>query len=130
MLGDKVERIDLAYSIWMYAHSMYMVYPVLSKVRNKGNDGSGQNCVSLDEIYSEVSNKRNDNYAYSEQAIDNDLRFESPISVGSDKSKEIKNQLNDFFYVSNKELFRSDVAYLMYGLLGRKRVCGILKKLV
>lgn len=34
--------IDTVVSYWMFMHSKYSIFPVLSKVRNTGHDGTGE----------------------------------------------------------------------------------------
>lgn len=126
--NGEVQKIDLAYSVWMYAMNKCMIYPAESKVRNTGNDGSGQNCVNLDDIYRDIKGNNNCNYNYSGQKIDDHDSYSDPTLLSAEDTDQIEKRVNDFFYVSGKELIRSDMAYFLYRLVGRdlvKKLLGI-----
>ncbi len=125
--NGEVQKIDLAYSVWMYAMEKCMIYPVESKVRNTGNDGSGQNCVNLDDRYLDKIGESNCNYNYSGQKIDDHDSYTDPTLLSSEEADRIEKKIDDFFYVSGKELFRTDIAYFIYRLFGRDLVKKLLE---
>lgn len=126
---ENVEKIDLAYSVWMYANNLSMLYPVCSKVRNIGNDGSGQNCVDLDEEFADAKKVNNRNYNYSKQTLDNESYFDEPLFLDKDCAVELETRLMRFLTVSHNELFKSDLAYVLYRVMGRKKVISIMSKI-
>jgi hypothetical protein len=43
---------DTYISMYQFLNNMYSVFPVISRVRNMGHDGSGVNCVVVDKVFS------------------------------------------------------------------------------
>ena len=78
---------DICYSLYMAAYDKYVIYPVISKVRNMGWDGSGMNCNETSREYD----------VYSQQIIDQDKSFELK---GNDWTAFKENKSNIIKYYS------------------------------
>jgi len=120
---DKVRIIDLTYSIFAHAKGKKIVYPTISKVRNIGNDGSGEHCVAI-----KVDNNikpTNRNYDYSSQHIDTQKSFQMSVDVIEEEN--IENVLSEFLKVDLFELLKCDIAYRMSLIIGRKAMVRLLK---
>jgi hypothetical protein len=53
MLINRVIHGDIYICMYQFLNNMCSVFPVVSRVRNIGNDGSGENCILLeDDVYS------------------------------------------------------------------------------
>ena len=86
---------DAIYEIYANLENKYFVLPVLSKVRNYGNDGTGVHSLRMDELKNRI---------YSEQMIDlnNDFNFrEEEYTIGlidvNDENYKEKTNLRNIF---------------------------------
>ncbi len=92
---------DIAMRIYLAVQERYAIMPILSKVRNHGYDGSGVYCQRIE------GNKNGefcvDNYAFSQQPIDESETFEL-IEDTSFDLKANRDLLNAFDRVSPEEM--------------------------
>lgn len=103
---SQIVAMDMTCSIYLIMNDMYQLQPVVSKVRNWGNDGSGLHCGVDNSIQ--------------EQIIDKDVDFELnvlPLQLfQSEIAKSVKGKLNlwDWQYLL------ADVLSLVYRIFGKK----------
>ena len=92
---------DTEVCMYLIKNNMYCVFPVLSKVRNFGHDGSGEHCgTMIDSIYAK-------------QEIDNNNQFKY-ISKSVKENKEINKALRQFFRQSWKGNAKSALNYIKF----------------
>lgn len=89
MLKEKKIHSDIIISLYQFLHNMNSVFPVVSRVRNTGNDGSGVNCSFIE------------NDIYSSQEIFNGSN-EYEISNINLSDKNIAKTLQRHFYLNKK----------------------------
>lgn len=134
----KINIIDLSMGFWMFATNRCMIYPLLSKVRNNGNDNSGEHCVDF--TGSGEDNLTNRSFDYSKQEIDNECladigkgaslcEIREQESADCQYNPKVSEKLKAFLLVPSKEILRVDISYLVMRILGRKRTGNLLKKL-
>ncbi len=113
--GD-IWKIDLMLGLYMYATGRRMIYPVLSKVRNWGFDGSGENCTSIERnAGAEVTHR---NIAVDDQLLDNNMEVENIVTVNDSDNELLKRSVNDYFDIPRRELVRAKIAYYTSLILG------------
>jgi len=98
-------KYDIGWSCYMLLFEKYMIYPVISKTRNWGWDGSGINCKKNDRI--------------SKHELDKVTHFEIK---GNDSvfMKENEILMNDLFKVSKASVLKTIIKYLLIKLKFRK----------
>ena len=105
MTKGKMIHGDIYISLYQFLHNMNSVFPVISRVRNIGNDGSGVNCNYIEDDI------------YSKQEI-----FEGPsnyeISNIKFPNKYISESLKKHFYLNKKSQFKifCKVVFINLGL--------------
>ncbi len=124
---DEVAVIDLSYGVCMFANNLCAIYPILTKVRNEGNDGSGDNCERLD--YDKDMRISHRNYDYSSQLTDQSEEFCGPKMISVSENQRIEERLGDFLFIPKSELIVTDVIYRLTLVLGRERVRDIIGRL-
>lgn len=122
--NDTLRIIDLSYGIYMLITGKKMIFPVISKVRNWGYDGSGQNCSGLSFQQSHKITHRNFNTEC--QKLDTKSDFKDIIIENSLPQSKINELVSDFFDVPNSEVKRVQIAYCCSRLIG----INLAKKLV
>ena len=122
--GD-IQKIDLAFGINMLATNRSMIFPTVSKVKNWGYDGSGMNCHKILEKKSKKICHRN--FDYSKQPLDLENHFVEINVVDDDMNDSLHKAVNDFFWVSRRELIRTNISYYLARLLGRQCIIRILR---
>ncbi len=117
---------DNSIGTYLFFNNKYLVTPVLSKVRNYGNDGTGLH-------YKKTTSKRNKKvsyraYDFDKQPIDTDDSFEiHPDSVVC-REENIK-MSKDFFPAGFIERAVSETALILYRILGVKGYKFLAEKL-
>lgn len=128
MLGNnEVLPVDLSHGLHMFFAGKKMVFPVNSKVRNWGYDGSGEHCAKIDLDNSEGGNHRK--YDYSKQEIDRMDSFDIGKAKICTNEKQIKELYDSFFVNSFREVFLSRLIYEISILIGIPRTRKIVAKL-
>jgi hypothetical protein len=105
--SDKIHG-DIVISIHLYENSMFCVFPVISRVRNNGHDGTGANCAVFD----------NDFYSQQKISSSNELlNFNNNLKKDKiiyqllfkhfkyNKFKLIKFQLKNYYNLIFKKIF-------------------------
>ena len=121
-----VWKMDLTYGLYMFFENKKMVYPIVSKVKNWGYDGSGINCdlASYDER-KPVSHR---NFNSNEQNLDTKIVFEFCGIVTDEENNLLMEKVNSYFSIPNSELWRSYIAYVISRLFGVKVIRKMLNK--
>lgn len=123
IVDGKLHRIDLSYSVLMYASDMAMVYPAKSKVRNIGNDSSGENCVNLSADGKHRITNRNFNYELQEISENN-----SYITNDCRRDKKLEKAMRRFLIVKRKEIIKADIVWFLLRILGREKVIKLINR--
>lgn len=116
--SEKIPLIDLSMGLYMFMTNKKMIFPVVSKVRNWGYDGSGANCSNLSFDENAKITHRNFNTAC--QELDDSYSFTSIDCETNLSQIEINNLMNTFFELDKNELFRSKLAYSISRIIGLK----------
>ena len=125
--NNEVLPVDLSHGLHMFFAGQKMVFPVKSKVRNWGYDGSGVHCAKIDFDNSERANHRK--YDYSKQEIDTKSTFDITKAKVCTNEKQIKELYDSFFINSFREVFLSRMIYEISILIGTPRTRKIITKL-
>ncbi len=124
--NNQLSKIDLSYSIYMFFKNKKTIYPVISKVRNCGNDGTGVHCVELLDYSNATTNNRN--YDYHTQIVDSSDDFE--ISDENLAAFDyVEGKLHDFLFTSDNELRKCWLLYYFYRIFGRKMTVSLVRKI-
>lgn len=102
---------DVAITIYCGLHNKCVAYPVISKAKNNGFDGSGMTCQILKED-TEI-------YRINVQKIDDKKTYK--IVEDEMESNENYQIINTFDSRSKVSLYKSKLKLLLYFLLGKKR---------
>ncbi len=124
--GDQIKEVDLAYGLYMAASGKQMIFPVESKVRNCGYDGTGVNCGEL--VYRSKEKSDHRNFQYETQKIDERETFSDQIEECDVPQERIDHRMNEFFAISRKEYVRVRIAYLASRVLGIKVMRYLIRK--
>lgn len=99
--NGELRHIDAVKGIYMFINKKYMILPALSKVRNIGHDGSGQNCQAA-----KRNDKTSDWYNFAEQEMDLSSKFILDEAKILDAGQSHVKQLNHYFKVSHKAMIK------------------------
>lgn len=124
--GGQIRETDLAYGLYMAATGKQMIFPVESKVRNCGYDGTGVNCGDL--VYQSTMESDHRNFQYETQKIDERETFSDQIEECEVPQEQISDRMNAFFAIPKKEYVKVKIAYLASRLLGVKVTRRIIRK--
>lgn len=119
--GEIRER-DLSYGLYMFFYGYKMIFPTVSKMRNRGFDGSGTNCSSQCSdkvVYRE--------YDFAQQKIDLEEHFKMTYDDNDMTSIDWNRRLAHFFCVPKREMLVTMLAYYLSLLIGRKNVAKLIK---
>lgn len=97
---------DTFLTVHQFLSGKYSVFPTLTKVRNLGQDGSGQNSV-----YSESNLIK-----YSKQKLDTDCLFNPPEEVLIAENKEIEQLILKHFNVNHYSCKKNIMKFIKKGL--------------
>ena len=121
--NGEVKKIDLSYGLYMFFNHKKMIFPLVSKVRNTGYDGSGENCGEM----TGKNGTRYRNYDFSSQPIDKKNHFELPETVNSVSCNNLTDEkLNDFFKVGWAEKVKTVFVYYLSLIIGRKNTAYLI----
>lgn len=121
-----VLSVDLSHGLYLFFTGKRMVFPVKSKVRNWGYDGSGVHCAKTINDNEEQGNHRV--YDYSKQEIDIRNEFDiDKVKVCTD-GKRIKKNCDSFMSNSFRELLMSRLIYELSMMIGISRTRRIVSK--
>ncbi len=124
--GDQLRQVDLSYGLYMAASGMKMVYPVISKVRNWGYDGTGVNCGEVRYKQSNAENHRNFNFE--KQVIDLEPEFGVILEDTEITPGQIDRLLDEYFCISGKEYTKTKAAYLLSRIVGLDRAQRMMRR--
>jgi len=100
MVKKNMPVVDGYISLYLFLNQMYSVFPTISRVRNTGHDGSGENCGYME------------NNIYNNQSIYNGFNiYEMPYAISPDK------EINKLLYQHFKRPFKSKIKTLVELLL-------------
>lgn len=123
---NDVWKMDLTYGLCMFSNNKKMIFPVISKVRNWGYDGSGINCDVMD--YDPQKPVTHRNFGFECQKLDDRSECVDINPVSESENKEIIDRVNAFFDVPTKEVFRCYLAYIASRIVGIDTMRKIWKK--
>ncbi|MBR6147689.1 MAG: glycosyltransferase family 2 protein [Lachnospiraceae bacterium] len=112
----EVWKMDMTYGLYMYSEGMRMIFPVISKVKNWGYDGSGVNCEDSEFDSSKPITHRN--FGMDCQVLDDRETCENIEEVSADDNMRLNEAVNRFFDIPTKELLRTRIAYILSRLFG------------
>lgn len=112
----QIREVDLAYGLYMVASGKKMVYPVISKVRNWGYDGSGVNCGEVRFRQNGKLNHRN--YQFEKQTVDIDKSFGEILEDTKTTQEQLNRLLNAYFFIPNKEYVKTKSGYWFSRIVG------------
>lgn len=124
ILNGQIREVDLAFGLYMIAHEKKVVYPVISKVRNWGYDGTGVNCGEIVVRHNEKMNHRN--YQFETQALDDKEHFKEITEETVISQEQINKLLDDYFSIPQKEFIKTKLAYDFSRVIGIKRIQKII----
>ncbi len=117
---------DLAYSLIDFFEKKYTLFPICSKVRNYGNDGSGLNCEEI--LFNDDDEISNRNYDYSSQEVVNDNVERQYKEIGSEEIKSgIYRDIMIFLKVPRNEVLKAITLYMLSRVFGIQRIRSIIK---
>lgn len=123
--GD-IRSVDLAWGLYDFFYGYDMIFPVISKVRNNGYDGSGVNCAiqNVENVKSDGSTYRE--YDFSRQQMDTGKNFflDCPEKVDENIVNE---RLSGFFAIPSIELLKTNLVYIISLVLGRKNTASMIR---
>lgn len=121
----EIRKLDLTYGLYMFFQEYKMVFPVISKVRNHGFDGSGENCGVQEQ-------KGKDNYReydFAKQDIDLSESFEPQYIESDMKMINWNARLSRFFVVPRREAVRTTAAYYLSLIIGIKTATKLIRQI-
>lgn len=110
----EIRKLDLTYGLYMFFNGYKMVFPVVSKVRNHGFDGSGENCG----VQGQKGKDNYREYDFAKQDIDLGEDFELRYIESDMETIDWNERLSRFFAVPKKEVYRTMAAYYLSLFLG------------
>lgn len=126
IVEQQIREVDLAFGLYMAASGKCMIFPVESKARNWGYDGTGENCNEV--THKEGTKITHRNFRFETQEMDNQETFseisEEPVLT----QRQINGLLNGYFEISQKEYLRVKAARILSGVLGMKTAIKITKR--
>ena len=123
---NEVWKMDLTYGLFMFSHDKKMIFPLISKVRNWGYDGSGINCDVMDYDPNKPITHRN--FGFDCQKLDERLECGSMDLASDSENKAILDRVNVFFRVPTKEVLKCHLAYVVSRIVGIGTMRKIWKK--
>ncbi len=125
--NNEVQLLDLSYGIYMFFNDLKMVFPVVTKVKNWGYDGSGVHCHAIE---SRINGKTYRTYDFSSQALDVESSYQDKGTANDYDLLEVNSKLNEFFEIPRVEMLKTKLAYNASCILGINVVKKLLKRLV
>ncbi len=113
--NGKIWKMDMTYGLYMYGNGKKMVYPVRSKVKNWGYDGSGANCEATS--FDGVKRVTHRNFSVDCQSLDENTDFDVIEECQTDYA-DIALRLGEFFEVTPLEVFKTRVVYILSRVIG------------
>lgn len=123
--AGEIREIDLSYGLYMFFHGYQMVFPVISKMRNHGFDGSGEHCG----VQRKKESCHYREYDFSQQDIDLEEDFELKYREADMHIINWNERLSRFFIVPRMETFKVMLAYYLSLLLGRDLVSKLMVRM-
>lgn len=120
-----IRKMDLTYGLYMFFYGYKMAFPVVSKIRNHGFDGSGEHCG----VQRQKGKDNYREYDFSQQGMDLSDNFELRFVEADMKTIDWNKRLSNFFYVPKKEMYMTIAAYYLSLILGRNIVTKLIAKI-
>lgn len=108
----KLLYIDTVICILMHIRNQYVVAPLISKVRNNGHDGSGQNCVSADT--SKNNNPDTNTYDYEKQELSTKDSFVYENETVYDADYAYEKAMREFFPEKKINMIKAWIKWYIY----------------
>lgn len=127
----KIKEIDLTYGLFMFFNDYQMIFPIISKIRNHGFDGSGIHCgIQKKETKKSTLQKYNyREYNFSTQPIDSEGHFQL-MGVESNNDKiDWNKRLAQFFEIPRSEKYITMCTYYLSLVIGRKNMAALIRRL-
>ncbi len=124
--NNEVWKMDLTYGLYMFSNDKKMVFPVISKVRNWGYDGTGVNCDVMD--YNPEKPVTHRNFGFDCQKLDERAECGEIRLVSESESEAIIKRVNTYFGVPTKEVLKCRLAYAVSRIVGIETMRKIWKK--
>lgn len=109
--GGNIRPIDIFQEIYVVINDMYVVFPSISKIRNRGYDGSGQNCGCED-------------WDYEKMDLDDKISFEvmenDPLKLGDKQMSYIASNIPGA--PSNFQIFKAVVAIFIWRVMNSLKI--------
>lgn len=122
----KIRSVDLAWGLYDFFYGYDMIFPVISKVRNNGYDGSGVNCAMQNAIDGKTGRETYREYDFSKQNIDG-ASFFSIDFPGSLDQDSLNEKMSRFFFIPKRELILTEMTYWVSLILGRRQMAILVK---
>ncbi|MBP9997247.1 MAG: glycosyltransferase [Lachnospiraceae bacterium] len=122
--GNDIWKMDMTYGLYMFSHNKKMIYPTISKVRNWGYDGSGENC---DEIVCDTTKKvTHRNFSFECQQLDLQKWSGEIVLTENISYDNIARRLDSYFEIPVVELYKVKAAYYISRIIGVDRARKLL----
>lgn len=125
--NDEIRPTDLAWGIYAFFNRYKIIFPVISKVKNNGYDGSGANCSLQKSTDADSDMPSYREFDFSNQIIDLERDFVLNYS-GEIEERMVNEGLAEFFCVPARELFETVIVYFASLITGRKGMASIIKR--
>lgn len=106
--NGELRHIDIVQGLYLFINKKYMIFPAISKVRNMGYDGSGQNC--------KIAKNHDDTvnwYEYEKQEMDLSAKFILDETKILDINQSHIKQLNHYFKVSHCTMIKTWIIWFL-----------------
>lgn len=114
--NDNIWKSDMVYGVYMYSTGKKMLFPIVSKVRNWGYDGSGDNCDKMDfDCEREITHR---NLDVGCQKLDGKANYTFDGFVGEEDNKQLLSAVDAYFNIPIKEVVRTQIAYVVSRIVG------------
>ena len=123
---NNIREVDLAFGLYMIATGRRMIFPVVSKVRNWGFDGTGVNCGKIRFDRDVAISHRN--FDFEEQILDESEKFTKIVEDTAVTEEWINALLNVYFSIPKREYMRAKAAYILSRIIGIDNVRRIIGK--
>ena len=124
IINDQIREVDLAFGLYMIADRKKVIYPVVSKVRNWGYDGTGVNCGKVQAKQNDKMSHRN--FQFENQILDAEDVFSEIIEETEISQGQINKLLDSYFSIPKKEYLKAKAAYALSRIVGIKNVQRII----
>lgn len=123
---DQIREVDLAFGLYMIADKKRVIYPVISKVRNWGYDGTGVNCGKAQ--IKQCDSRTHRGFQFEQQTLDQEEYFADIIEERELTQKQINKLFDNYFCISGIEYLKAKAAYILSNVIGIRNVKKVIGK--